>query len=232
MRPPRAILFDLGDTLLRQLSFDPSAGTERLMRFARNPRNISPQQVDELARQLDADIDPRREQSTLEFHSQHFQRLLYEPLDISFELSPAAVELEFWKASVRMVPEPGIEAVLDALRERQLPLGVVSNATFSGAVLAWELARHGLDRYFRFVMSSADYGLRKPNPLLILTAVGKLGLPSADIWFVGDKPDKDIAGARVAGLPCVLYDRERTTLPDPPPDAAVHAWDEFPDLFP
>jgi len=232
MRPPRAILFDLGDTLLRQLSFDPLAGTARQLEFARNPRHVSPREVTALIRELDADILPRREQSTLEFHSRHFQRLLYERLGISFELSSAAVELEYWKASMRMAPEPGIRTTLDALRERRLPMGVVSNATFSGDVLAWELARHGLDRYFRFVMSSADYGLRKPNPLLILTAVGKLDLPPADVWFVGDKPDKDTAGARAAGLTGIWYNRERAADPAPPPDAEIHSWDEFPDLLP
>ncbi|MBT4502481.1 MAG: HAD family hydrolase [Gemmatimonadetes bacterium] len=231
MRSPRAILFDLGGTLLGQEVFDTLAGTTRLMEIARNPRAVPVQEAENLARELDADITPRRENSTLEFHGRHFQRLLYERLGISFEQSTAEVELEFWKASMRMQPEPGIENLLVELRALDIPLGIVSNSTFSGEVLTWELAHHGLDRFFEFVMSSADYGLRKPNPLLMLTAIGKLNLAPADVWYIGDMPDKDVAGARAAGLQSVWYNPLHRGNPESVPDAEIHHWNELPGML-
>lgn len=230
MRTPRAILFDLGGTLLGQETFDTFAGTSRLMEIAHNPRAIPVQEVEDLARELDADITPRRETSMLEFHSWHFERLLYERLGISFEQTEAEVELEFWKASMRMQPEPGIAETLAELRQLDIPLAVVSNSTFSGEVLTWELAHHGLDSFFEFVMSSADYGLRKPNPLLMLTAVGKLNLDPADVWYIGDTPDKDIAGARAAGLQSVWYNPLHRGDPEPAPDVEIHHWNQLPEL--
>jgi len=227
MHSPRAILFDLGGTLLGQEVFDTFAGTTRLMEIARNPRNVSAQEVEDLACELDADITPRRETSMLEFHSHHFERLLYERLGISFEQTEAEVELEFWKASMRMQPEPRIAETLTELREIDLPLAVVSNSTFSGEVLTWELAHHSLDYFFEFVMSSADYGLRKPNPLLMLTAVGKLNLNPADVWYIGDMPDKDIAGARAAGLQSVWYNPLRRDSPESAPDVEIRHWNEL-----
>jgi putative hydrolase of the HAD superfamily len=223
----RAILFDLGGTLLGQEIFDPLAGTTHLLAFARNPRGVSALQIQELARTLDADITPRRESSTLEFHTRHFQRLLYDRLEISFNRSEAEVELEFWKGAMRLQPEPGIAETLAELCKLDIPLAVISNSSFSGEVLTWELAHHNLDSFFEFVMSSADYGLRKPNPLLMLTAVGRLNLNPADVWYIGDMPDKDVAGARAAGLQSVWYNPLHRGDPESMPDVEIHHWNEL-----
>ena len=49
-------------------------------------------------------------------------------------------------------------------------------------------------------MVSAEYAVRKPNALLFETAAARLGLAPEDIWFVGDRLDTDIAGARAAHM--------------------------------
>jgi FMN phosphatase YigB (HAD superfamily) len=79
-------------------------------------------------------------------------------------------------------------------------LAAISNAAFSGRILEKELERHGLARYFRFVVTSADAGLRKPAAGIFAEALARLGVAAADAWFVGDTLEEDIAGARAAGL--------------------------------
>jgi putative hydrolase of the HAD superfamily len=49
-------------------------------------------------------------------------------------------------------------------------------------------------------MVSAEYAVRKPNALLFSTAAARLGLAPEEIWFVGDRLDTDIAGARSARM--------------------------------
>ncbi|MGQ0645969.1 MAG: HAD hydrolase-like protein [Gemmatimonadaceae bacterium] len=42
-----------------------------------------------------------------------------------------------------------------------------------------------------------------PNPLLCETAAGLLGLSCPDVWFVGDRLDTDVAGARAAEMTAI-----------------------------
>src|SRR5207253_1972933 len=97
-----------------------------------------------------------------------------------------AVEGEYWDATEGMVPAPGIREALVDLRRRGIPAGVVSNAIYRGETLRRELDRHGLGDAFGFVMTSADYAVRKPHPFLFEAAAAKLGLPVGEVWFAGN----------------------------------------------
>ena len=88
---------------------------------------------------------------------------------------------------------------------------------FGAEVLRWELARHGLDRAFSLLLSSADYGLRKPHPSLFRTAVASLKLAPGEVWFVGDNFARDVIGAVGAGLRPVWYNPEARDPPAAPP---------------
>jgi putative hydrolase of the HAD superfamily len=113
-----------------------------------------------------------------------------------------------------MEPQPGIAAVLARLTERKIPCGVVSNAMFSAQLLAWELARHGFGEAFQFVMSSADYGVQKPNPAIFRAAAARLGLDAVEIWFVGDSYKNDVLGACGAGLHGIWYNPRQAANQD------------------
>jgi putative hydrolase of the HAD superfamily len=52
-------------------------------------------------------------------------------------------------------------------------------------------------------MVSAEYSVRKPNTLLFETAAARLGVDPEDIWFVGDRLDTDVAGAKAAGMKAI-----------------------------
>jgi HAD-hyrolase-like len=60
----------------------------------------------------------------------------------------------------------------------------------------------------------------KPNPLIFEAAAGLLGIDVADTWFVGDRLDTDIAGARSAGMTAVWYG---STDPDEQSEAPIVA---------
>jgi putative hydrolase of the HAD superfamily len=106
-------------------------------------------------------------------------------------------------------------------------MGVVSNSAFSAAVLAQELRRHGLLPHLTFVVSSADYGIRKPHRLLFEVALAKLGLSCSQVWFVGDSLSADIAGAQQLGLGAVWYNRCGAPPGDVQPDAEIASWPEL-----
>jgi putative hydrolase of the HAD superfamily len=219
MTGPRAVLFDLGDTLLQQVSFDPEAWADSLP---------GPSEARELLRTLTRDFRHVRDSSPVELRMGACLRHLHERLGLPFDRPPEELELAFWQATSRMAPEPGVGPVLEALARRGLALGVVSNSMFAGEVLRWELARHGLAAPFRFILSSSDYGLKKPHPSIFQTALVRLGLSAAAVWHVGDSFANDVAGGAAAGLRAVWYNPSRAAAPERrPPFAEVRHWDDF-----
>jgi putative hydrolase of the HAD superfamily len=226
MKRPRATLFDFGGTLLEEVSFDPVAGTLAMLKLANNPRDVTLDEARRVAEEIKSFVDPRRLDSLLEHSIHAFHRLLFERLGITFDLSPDELILEFWKAAVVMRPEPGVVESIHALPS-DIRLGVISNATTGEPAVRYELARHGLAERFEFIMGSADYGVRKPSPLLFKTALGKLDLPAGDVWYVGDDETNDVSGAKSCGIISVWYNPRGNPANQATPDAFFTSWHRF-----
>jgi FMN phosphatase YigB (HAD superfamily) len=230
LEKPLGILFDLGDTLLRHLRFDPDAGTKALLQIAHNPEGHSEESINRRIEMINHELVPRREQSQVEFHPHLIQRHVYEAMNITFDRDQAAVERVFWRNSMRWELEPGVEDMLKGLQSHPIPMGIVSNAAFTGTTLLWEVERQGLADYFLFLMSSADYWVRKPHPLLLDTAAAKLGMAAKDIWYVGNSSHYDVAGARNAGMGAIWYNRVEDPNDGPDPHVEIKSWAEFSEL--
>ena len=69
------------------------------------------------------------------------------------------------------------------------------------------LERCGLDGALDGVVSSAEAGVRKPDPAIFTPALELAGCAPAEALYVGDTPAEDLAAARAAGIPAVLIDR-------------------------
>lgn len=176
LRKPRGVIFDLGGTVLHQETFDPVAGNRRLLEFAIDTHGLKPEAVQSVADDISREIERFRDEYMVEFSVQSFQKLLYETLGVTFTIGPVEAELEFWRAAVSLTPTEGIFEVLDMLAANHIKTGVLSNTAFFSPVVEEELARHGLRKWFSFVATSADYGLRKPNPRVFRAVVGRMGL--------------------------------------------------------
>jgi len=227
MQKPLGVIFDLGGTVLHQETFDPVAGNRRLLEFVADAHGLTPEAVQDAADDISREIDRFRDEYMVEFSVQAFQKLLYETLSVKFTIGPAEAEREFWRAAVSLTPTEGIFEVLDMLAANRIQTGVLSNTAFSGAVLEEELARHNLAHRFAFVVTSADYGFRKPNPRIFKAAVNKMNLPPDRVWFVGDKPEYDIKGAVNAGLCAVWYNPENRPGAGDYDCLEVKSWREF-----
>lgn len=231
MNKPKGILLDFGDTILDMKKFNTLDGNTHCMQFLNNPEKYSPEQVQETANAISESIKPLREESMLEHSFLCFQNLLNDHMEFSSKIPDFDLELEFWKACAHFVPEPHIIQALDFLKAAGIKTGIVSNSAFSGKVLEWELDKHKLLPYFDFIMSSADYGIRKPHPMLFSTAVHLMNETFEDVWFIGDKLEYDITGALNVGLFAIWYNKNHEPKGDIVPDVVIHNWKEFLDLL-
>ncbi|MFQ5648073.1 MAG: HAD family hydrolase [Candidatus Aenigmatarchaeota archaeon] len=100
-------------------------------------------------------------------------------------------------------PYPKVISTLLRLRNMDLKLGVVSDAP---RLQAWlRLAAMRLTEFFEFVITTDDVGGKlKPDEMPFQAALEKLGVPPGEILFVGDNPERDIAGAKKAGMRTAL----------------------------
>jgi len=123
-----------------------------------------------------------------------------------------------------VIPVPGVHRVLHGLRERGIPVAVLSNGWNPLQVL--KAQRVGFEGP---VVASADIGTQKPSPLAFTALLSALGTPAEQTWYVGDDPVSDIGGARGAEIHAVWFDWENKVYPSDlaPPSHTIHCLEEL-----
>ena len=97
-----------------------------------------------------------------------------------------------------------VRPTLEKLKDRGLRLGVLSNWSEH---LSLVLKRHDLDRYFSFLVVSAEAGCEKPDERIFRMAIQSAEAPIDRILYIGDYPEEDILPAERIGLDALLIDR-------------------------
>jgi putative hydrolase of the HAD superfamily len=108
--------------------------------------------------------------------------------------------------SRNVVTEPGLHKTLGELQRRGLKMGIVSNTFVNACALNRDIAQRKLRDFFEFIYYSYEFEKRKPYQAMYKAAVETLALSPDEIVFVGDRLDTDIRGAVEAGMHAVLKD--------------------------
>jgi haloacid dehalogenase superfamily, subfamily IA, variant 1 with third motif having Dx(3-4)D or Dx(3-4)E len=219
MRKPDAILFDLWGTLINSVDFDPRKGHAAVLESCENPNRVTLDEVMDLGQRVVSATVAREEEVALEFTQASLLRIVSDAFGLRPRKSLEESELIFWKASLQVSMVDGVSDLLREIAASGMPMGVVSNSSFAGPTLEQELEVQGIRRYFRFVISSADYGVRKPDPIIFEVALRRLGMEPGQVWFAGDNVGYDIIGARRSGIFPVAFN-PRKGIPD---EAGEHA---------
>jgi 2-haloalkanoic acid dehalogenase type II len=135
-----------------------------------------------------------------------------------------------WRRHARdFALRPGVIETLEAMRERGLHLGIVSNIDDEQLVHLLEIARLG--SYFDSTLSSEQVQSCKPDRVIFEEALRRAGCKADEALFVGDTLLQDIAGANQVGLRSVLlWHREDKEPPDTEPRPR-HVIRRIPDLL-
>lgn len=228
LRSPLGLLLDYGGTLVEEVGVDLRAGNEWLLSHASYcPPGVTLERVIDRAARIAKEVAGRRDQVHVETAWPTLTRLIHDYFGTRFDLPMAELELGFWKASVQTRPMPGARQALDLLHRAGVRIAVVSNTSFGEPVIRYELARHGLTDHLAFIMVSSDYSVRKPNPLLFETAAARLGLEPGEIWFVGDRLDTDVAGAKASAMTPVWFNPGRRHDPSGTAGLTVEDWESL-----
>jgi putative hydrolase of the HAD superfamily len=99
--------------------------------------------------------------------------------------------------------EPTVLALLDALRERGLKVGLVSNLFDPPQLMRELFSEIGLLERLDALAVSAEVGKRKPSPQIFEAALAQAGVTAAEAVMVGDRLREDIGGAQAVGMSAV-----------------------------
>jgi putative hydrolase of the HAD superfamily len=122
---------------------------------------------------------------------------------LSEQLYALTVSAESWEAFPDTIP------TLQALRDRGLRLGIVSDTGFD---LRPAMDLLGLSPFLNTVVMSFEYGVCKPAATVFLTACDQLRVDPERTLMVGDNPLTD-SGAVAAGMYVFLLPRPAKTGP-------------------
>jgi len=131
------------------------------------------------------------------------------------------------RARHRLFPET--RGVLDTLRRpNRYGMGLITNGL--SCLQREKIAGGGLEPWFDAITIAGEIGAAKPDALPFRVTLETLGCAPDEAWMIGNNPEKDIDGARGAGIRSVWLDRHASAEAV---DAAVHiaSLDELPALL-
>jgi putative hydrolase of the HAD superfamily len=103
--------------------------------------------------------------------------------------------------------DPAVQPFLAGLSDTHR-LSVLSNTHHPPSVPG-HLRAMGLAPYVSQVVTSVEFGRRKPHPSIFHHALERLGSAPDQAIYVGDDYAADYLGATAAGMRCILIDPER-----------------------
>ena len=135
----------------------------------------------------------------------------------------------------RVVTDGGAETVKELYR-RGYTLGIVSDLVGVHEVDEW-LDRDGLRPYFKTVQQSSICLIRKPHPAIYYYALEECGADPAETCYVGDNLDRDIVGAKAAGLGMTIGvqypgKKPQTVTDANRPDRFIQHFSQLLEIFP
>ncbi|MEN8126571.1 MAG: HAD family hydrolase [Planctomycetota bacterium] len=110
----------------------------------------------------------------------------------------------------------GSAAALRELTEMGLKIGLLSNTFVHKSCLEKHMANEGLLEYLPVRMYSYEFPWRKPDVRIFQAAADKIDVAADKIVYVGDRIDNDVNGAAKAGMLPILvraYTNESKTIP-------------------
>ena len=198
----RAVVFDVDFTIAKP---GPDLGPDGYRRLgARYGLVLDPARYEEARRHALVDLKRHPELDHDEEIWVLFTQRIIEGMGGEGDTYTAAVEMEgAWTLAHHFELYEDALPTLDALRERGLRLGLLSNTARD---MDEFVAHHGLA--VDAVLSSRTHGKTKPHETIFRRMLELLGVAPAEAMMVGDTVDDDVEGALAVGMRAVLVDRE------------------------
>ncbi len=220
----RAILLDMGGVLVPETSgYDGAAHDPELVAAFRELGADDPKE----------EIRARGEWLREAYRSLEAKCTQPDPDQVFADLEPAlrARMLDAFRREAVQPAYPGVREVVADLAQA-FRLGLVSNTVIPGDHHAHNLEGEGILEHIEAAVWSANFGLRKPDPAMLLHVLDQLGVRKDEAILVGDKIRTDVVAARRAEMAVVwLRCGDAPHTGEAEPDFVIRGLDELPELL-
>ena len=210
---PKAILFDLDDTLIRAYAQPAEAWTRLLNVFA---ADLDAPDATTIERVRVAVMDASRDFWTDQASAakwrldipqarrlatrQGLARLGKSDETLADRIADAFTEMR--RNEYRLYPDA--HATVDALRDAGVKLALVTNG-------ASDMQRHKIERFdlshrFHHIQIEGEFGQGKPELAVYRHALQQLGCEACDAWMVGDNYEWEVVAPQKLGMCGIWYD--------------------------
>jgi putative hydrolase of the HAD superfamily len=235
---PRAILFDLDDTILSAYRDADKAWRtvveeHRALLEPLDPDAVTRAILDH-AREFWADPSRHRywrlrlAQSRREVVRGAFAKLALEARSLSDEVAVRVADRFTRLRDEQMYVFPGACETLDVLRQRGIALALLTNG--SSEIQRAKLMRFDLLRRFDHIQIEGEHGFGKPEERAYLHAMQALSVTAAETWIVGDNLEWEVVAPQRLGIHAIWHDADGKGVPlDSPvrPDRTIRALSEL-----
>lgn len=197
-----AIIFDVGDTLVRWYPNWAEIYTGRLRKIGLNVDDSLSECISDSIYNADYQLIQKEQESGLRLETDEIDSLLDKAALMCLPSLPKPIDelvqemKNIPKVKQEMYVIPGVHSMLQKLKELGYRLAIVSN---HHSWLNSFLKENGLYEFFETVVISEDVGVEKPNTKIMEIALKRLQLSAANCLYVGDQRF-DVLCAKKAGL--------------------------------
>ncbi len=118
---------------------------------------------------------------------------------------------------------PDIEQALQILHKKYTMVIATNAGQSDTAAMIKALERVGAEQYFGFFFSSKDLGFEKPDIRFFTTIAERIHTKPEECIMIGNLYDKDITGAKNAGMKTILFDEKSSGDEYPKADLVIHS---------
>ena len=103
-----------------------------------------------------------------------------------------------------------VNYTLQTLQEKGHSLGIISNGEYEQQVE--KLTALNILQYFKYIFTSSELGISKPNPEIFQRTVLQLNLEMKDCYYIGDRLETDAISSTAAGMQGIWLNRDNSQL--------------------
>ncbi|MBV8392346.1 MAG: HAD family hydrolase [Alphaproteobacteria bacterium] len=210
---PRAVLFDLDDTLIRAYAQPEEAWTRLLHIFSAHLDAHDPASIERvrlaIMEESRAFWSDRAEAAKWRLNvpgarriavRRALERLGRGDAELADRISDSFTEM--CRQEYRLYPDA--HATVDALRAAGVKLALITNG--AGEPQRAKIERFELAHRFDHIQIEGEFGQGKPEPEVYRHALEKLGVPAAEAWMVGDNYEWEVVAPQKLGVAGIWYD--------------------------
>ena len=191
----KAIIFDIDNTLIDFMSMKRAASAAAANAMIEAGLHDAPTDLPEKLFTFYLEHGIESDDAFEEYLKQEYKA-------VDYRILASAVNAYLKEKYLHLKPYPGVVKTLRELKRQGYKLGVVSDGV---RLKAWmRLNGAGLDSYFDAVVTYEDTGKRKPAKEPFLLICDQLNIKPEECLMLGDWPERDVQGGRLAGMKTCL----------------------------